>query len=103
MTTIAAYSTSIAVRPATYDAIDRLCTAMRDCGRDELVHYAGAACRDHFAWLVCQAWLSSGAPSFVSEAQLRLEAHHARGDRHVTLQQMEAAYPPAYPPAAVGN
>jgi len=41
------------------------------------VHYAGAAHRDDFAWLVVQAFLSHPARC---EADLRRMAHATRGD-----------------------
>jgi len=76
MNTIEAYSTPLTVRPATYGAIDRLTKHVRDAGRYELVHYAGAAHRDDFAWAMMQAFL---AQPHLCEADLRVMAHASRG------------------------
>lgn len=42
---------------ASHGTIGMLIAAMRDYGRHELVHYAGAAHRDSVAWELCLAWL----------------------------------------------
>jgi len=76
-------NTAITTRPTTYPAIDRLVKHVRDACREELVHYAGAAHRDAFAWLVVQAFLSHPE---LCEADLRVKAHTARG------QTVDAAY-----------
>lgn len=76
-------TTALTVRPTTYATIGRLVQHTRDAHREELVHYAGAAHRDAFAWLVVQAFLSSPE---LCEADLRVRAHAARG------QVVDAAY-----------
>lgn len=79
----------VAERPWNYAQINTICDAMRHMGQDCLVHYAGAAHRDDFAWLVVQAW--SRWPSG-SEAELRCMAHLERGDS-VSLAYLEQHYP----------
>lgn len=68
----------LTVRPVTYTDCDRLSQSMRDAGREELVHYAGACSHCDFDWLVVQAWLASPG---LCEADLRYAAHTNRGDR----------------------
>lgn len=76
MSTTASYSTPVTVRPTTFGAIKRLVQHVRDAGREELVHYAGAAHRDEHAWHVIQCWFTS---STVCEATLQHAAHLAEG------------------------
>lgn len=52
----------------SHPTITSLCEAMREAGRTELVHYAGACYRDPVALEMCRAWLA--APT-ASEAVLK--------------------------------
>ena len=48
--------------------VDTIIGSMRAHGRDELVHFAGAAHRDLTAWLVVEEWLENPDRT---EAELR--------------------------------
>lgn len=69
---------------------DHLIDHMRATGRDELVHYAGAAHRDQVAWQVCIAYLAQpDAP----EAELKARALSEAGWGDVSAQDLRAANP----------
>ncbi len=67
-----------ATRPThvSHPLTTRWCAEMRAHGREELVHYAGAAHRDPVAWQMCLAWQHD--PS-APEATLKSRALAAAG------------------------
>jgi hypothetical protein len=70
-------ATTSTMKPETSTLhIPQIVEAMRRAGRDELVHYAGAAHRDLVAWHMTAEWLvTPGA----SEAELKRRALVAAG------------------------
>lgn len=63
---------------------------MRQSGRDELIHYAGAAHRDRVAWHVTLAWLEQINRT---ESECKSLALAAAGWGNLTPEQIRAANP----------
>lgn len=73
--------------PATLD-IAATIAQMRASGRDNLIHYAGAAHRDRVAWHVCAAYL---ADPTASEGVLKSLALRSAHGWDVSPEQLSAA------------
>lgn len=56
--------------------IETIIAGMRAAGRDELIHYAGAAHRDRVAWHMTAEWLRS---PWATESVLKTRALAAAG------------------------
>jgi len=66
----------------------QLIVQLRAAGRDELIHYAGAAHRDLVAWHMCAAYLADqDAPEHVLKSRALKEAHGI----DITPEQIDAA------------
>jgi hypothetical protein len=80
------------IRPTSVmsPSITLLCQLMRDAGRDELLHYAGASYRDDVAWALCGAWLD--VPT-ATESELKAIAMNATSWGPITAADLRAANP----------
>jgi UDP-N-acetyl-D-mannosaminuronic acid transferase (WecB/TagA/CpsF family) len=74
----------------SHSNLEAIVALMRDAGREELVHYAGACYRDDVAWELCLAWLLA---TQLTESELRCVALAAVGCGGLTAEDIRTANP----------
>lgn len=75
--------------PRPFDREAAICL-MRAAGREELIHYAGAAHRDPVAWHVTRAWLDDTTRT---ESECKERALNVTGWGPITAADIRAANP----------
>jgi hypothetical protein len=83
--------TDLSIRPTNvmHPTVNAMVDQMRAAGREELVHYAGAAHRDLTAWRMCEQWLLDRD---ATESVLKSRVYEAEGC-YISPEDIRSANP----------